>query len=59
MAVLAKKQAALQMVIRQGRENPVDRAIWILEGALGDVVIIIDAQATEENWPVAQRQECL
>ncbi len=38
IAVLAKKQAALKTAIRQGRENPVDRAIRILEGALGDVV---------------------
>jgi hypothetical protein len=59
MAVLAKKQAALQLAIRQGRENPVDRAIRILEGALGDVVVIIEAQAKEENWPAARRQERL
>ncbi len=51
MAVLAKKQAALQLAIRQGRENSVDRAIQILEGALGDVVVIIEAQATEEDGP--------
>ncbi len=59
MAVLAKKQAALQLAIRQGRENPVDRAIRILEGALGDVVVIVEAQAKEENWPAARRQERL
>jgi hypothetical protein len=59
MAVLAKKQEALQTAIRQGQENPVDRAIRILEGALGDVVILLEAQATEENWPAAQRQERL
>jgi hypothetical protein len=59
MAVLAKKQAALQLAIRQGRENPVDRAIRIPEGALGDVVVIIEAQATEEDWPAARRQERL
>jgi hypothetical protein len=59
MAVLAKKQVALQFAIRQGRENPVDRAIRILEGALGDVVVIIEAQATEEDWPAARRQERL
>ncbi len=59
MAVLAKKQAALQLAIRQGRENPVDRAIRILKGALGDVVVIIEAQAKEENWPAARRQERL
>jgi hypothetical protein len=57
IAVLAKRQAALQLVIRQGRENPVDRAI--LEAALGDVVIIIEAQAAEEDWPAARRQERL
>jgi hypothetical protein len=59
MAVLAKKQAALQLAIRQGRENPVDRAIRILEGALGDVVVIIEAQTKEESWPAARRQERL
>jgi hypothetical protein len=59
MAVLAKRQAALQLAIRQGRENPVDRAIGILEGALGDVIVIIEAQATEEDWPAARRQERL
>ncbi len=59
MAVLAKKQAALQLAITQGRENPVDRAIRILEGALGDVVVIIEAQAKEESWPAARRQERL
>jgi hypothetical protein len=59
MAVLAKRQAALQLAIRQGQENPVDRAIRILEGALGDVVVIIKAQAKEENWPAARRQERL
>jgi hypothetical protein len=59
MAVLAKKQAALQLAIRQGRENPVDKAIRILEGALGDVVVIIEAQAKEESWPAARRQERL
>jgi hypothetical protein len=59
MAVLAKRQAALQLAIRQGRENPVNRAIRILEGALGDVVVIIEAQVTEEDWPAARRQERL
>jgi hypothetical protein len=47
------------LVIRQGRENHVDRAIRILEGALEDVVLIIKAQATEEDWPAARRQERL
>jgi hypothetical protein len=37
----------------------VDRAIRILEGALGDVVIIVKAQVKEENWPAARRQERL
>jgi hypothetical protein len=59
MAVLAKRQAALQLAIRQGRENPVDRAIRILGGALGDVVVIIEAQAKEESRPAARRQERL
>jgi hypothetical protein len=59
MAVLAKRQAALQLVIRQGRENPVDRAIHILEAALGDVVIIIESQAAEDDWPAARRQKRL
>jgi hypothetical protein len=59
MAVLAKKQAALQTAIKQGRENPVDRAIRILEGALGDVVVIIEAQVMEEGWPSARRLERL
>ncbi len=59
MAVLAKRQAALQLAITQGQENPADRAIRILEGALGDVVVIIEAQAKEEDWPAARRQERL
>jgi hypothetical protein len=37
----------------------VDRAIRILEGALVDVVVIVEAQAKEENWPAARRQEHL
>ncbi len=36
-----------------------DRAIQILEGALGDVVVIVEAQAKEKNWPEARRQERL
>jgi hypothetical protein len=59
LAVLAKRQAALQLAIRQGRENPVDRAIRILEAALGDVVFVIKRQAAEEDWPPARRKEHL
>jgi hypothetical protein len=55
LAVLTKLQAALQLAIRQGRENPVDRAIRILEAALGDVIVVIDRQVAEENWPLARR----
>jgi hypothetical protein len=59
LAVLAKQQAALRLAIRQGRENPVDRAIRILEAALGDVVVIIEKQAAGVEWPKARRQERL
>ncbi len=59
LAVLAKQQAALRLAIRQGQENPVVRAIRILEAALGDVVIIIKKQAAGEEWPAARRQERL
>jgi hypothetical protein len=45
--------------MRQGRENPVDRAIWILEAALNDIIIIVEKMADEEEWTPARRQERL
>ncbi len=57
--MLAKRQAALQLAMRQGRENPVDRAIRILEMALNDVIIIVEKTADEEEWSLARRQERL
>jgi hypothetical protein len=49
----------MQLAIRQGLENPVDRAIHILEAALGDVIVIIERQAAKKEWPSARRQERL
>jgi hypothetical protein len=57
--VLAKWQAALQLAMQQGWENPVDRAIRILETALNDIIIIVEETADEEEWPLARRQEQL
>jgi hypothetical protein len=57
--VLTKLQAALQLAIRQGQENPVDRAIRFLEAALGDVVVIIEKQAVNKDLPSAGREERL
>jgi hypothetical protein len=54
LAVLAKGQAALKFAIQQGREKPVDRAIRILEAALGDVIIVIKRQAAEEDCSPAR-----
>ncbi len=47
--LLAKLQAALSMALRQGQENPVDRAIPILEIALNVVLMTLDRMADEEE----------
>jgi hypothetical protein len=55
MALLAKRQAVLNLALRQGRENPVNRAIQILETALKDVLITLERMV--EEWTPARRQE--
>jgi hypothetical protein len=57
MALLAKRQAALNLAMQQGRENPVDRAIRILETALNDVLLTLDRMADEEEWTLVRKQE--
>jgi hypothetical protein len=59
MAVLAKRQTGLQLAIRQGQENPVDRAIRVLKAAHGDFICIIERTAAKEEWTLARRQERL
>jgi hypothetical protein len=45
MGLLAKWQVALNLALRQGRENPVIRAIRILETALNDVLLTLERMA--------------
>ncbi len=40
-----------------GLRNPVDRAIWILETALNEVLLTLERMADEEKWTPARRQE--
>jgi hypothetical protein len=47
----------LNLALRQGRENPVNRAIRILETALKDVLITLERMADVEEWTPARRQE--
>jgi hypothetical protein len=57
MALLAKRQAALNSALQQGQENPVNRAIWILESALNNVLLTLERMVDEEEWTPARRQE--
>jgi hypothetical protein len=57
MATLAKWQAALNAALRQGRENPIDIAIRILETALTDVLQTLERMAEDEEWPLAKKLE--
>jgi hypothetical protein len=54
MELLAKWQAALILALRQGRENPVDRAFQILETALNNVLLTLERMADEEEWTSGQ-----
>jgi hypothetical protein len=57
MAVLAKRQVSLQLAMQQGRENPVDRAIRIIEATPGNVICIGEKMAAEEEWTPTRRRE--
>ncbi len=57
MALLAKREEALDMALWHGRENHVNRAIQILETTLTDVLQMLERMAEEEEWTLARWQE--